>query len=246
MDESGASVYSASKVAREEFPELPVEMRSAISIARRIQDPLAELVKIDPKSVGVGQYQHDLPPKKLDEKLSFIVEMVVNQVGVDVNTASVSLLTYVSGLNKTSAKNLVAYREEHGTIKSRAELKKVKRFGPKTFEQSAGFLRVYEGKNILDGTAVHPESYKQTSKILKAYDIQTSEELEKLKDVKVEEVRAILPEESTQSLRDLLDSLRKYGHDIRSEQKGPKLRTDVLDIEDLKEGMVLEGTVRNV
>lgn len=246
VDESGASVYSASKVAREEFPELPVEMRSAISIARRIQDPLAELVKIDPKSVGVGQYQHDLPPKKLDEKLSFIVEMVVNQVGVDVNTASVSLLTYVSGLNKTSAKNLVAYREEHGTIKSRAELKKVKRFGPKTFEQSAGFLRVYEGKNILDGTAVHPESYKQASKILKAYDIQTSEELEKLKDVKVEEVRAILPEESTQSLRDLLDSLRKYGHDIRSEQKGPKLRTDVLDIEDLKEGMVLEGTVRNV
>lgn len=250
VDEAGASVYSASQVARDEFPDLQVEMRSAISIARRIQDPLAELVKIDPKSVGVGQYQHDLPQKKLDEKLSFIVEMVVNQVGVDVNTASASLLTYISGLSKTTAQNLINYRQENGGFTDRKQIKKVKRFGPKTYEQAIGFLRVNEGNDILDKTSIHPESYDVTEKLLQ--DLGSSKEeigteiiVEKLNKFDIDKF-AQAHEVGKATLLDIINALKKPDRDIRDASEKPQLRMDVLSLEDLKEGMILNGTVRNV
>ncbi|HEY4538191.1 MAG TPA: Tex family protein [Erysipelothrix sp.] len=250
VDEAGASVYSASQVARDEFPDLQVEMRSAISIARRIQDPLAELVKIDPKSVGVGQYQHDLPQKKLDEKLSFIVEMVVNQVGVDVNTASASLLTYISGLSKTTAQNLINYRQENGGFTDRKQIKKVKRFGPKTYEQAIGFLRVNDGKDILDKTSIHPESYDVTEKLLQ--DLGSSKEeigteiiVEKLNKFDIDKF-AQAHDVGKATLLDIINALKKPDRDIRDASEKPQLRMDVLSLEDLKEGMILNGTVRNV
>lgn len=250
VSEAGASVYSASKVAREEFPDLQVEMRSAISIARRVQDPLAELVKIDPKSVGVGQYQHDLPDKDLDEQLRFVVETVVNRVGVDVNTASSELLTYVSGLNKTTAKNLLQYRQEHGIITNRKEIKDVKRFGPKTYEQSIGFLRVMEADDILDKTAIHPESYPVTKKFMKALginedDLGTDTMKEKLKNFSIKEY-AKENDIGYETLNDIVEALIAPTRDIRDDMEGPVLRQDVLSIEDLKSGMELTGTVRNV
>lgn len=250
VNEAGASVYSASKVAREEFPDLQVEMRSAISIARRVQDPLAELVKIDPKSVGVGQYQHDLPAKDLDEQLKFVVELVVNQVGVDVNTASAELLTYVSGLSKQTAQNLLDYRIEHGSIKDRKEIKKVKRFGPKTYEQAIGFLRVAEGKNVLDKTAIHPESYPETKKLMKHLGINekelgTDSMREKIENFSIRDY-ANEHDLGFETLKDIVDALKAPGRDIRDSMEGPILRQDVLSIEDLKQGMELSGTVRNV
>ena len=250
VDEAGASVYSASQVARDEFPDLQVEMRSAISIARRIQDPLAELVKIDPKSVGVGQYQHDLPQKKLDEKLSFIVEMVVNQVGVDVNTASTSLLTYISGLSKTTAENLINYRQDNGGFTDRKQIKKVKRFGPKTYEQAIGFLRVNEGKDILDKTSIHPESYAVTETLLKEIssskaEIGTDEIVEKLNEL--DKVKFSKDHEiGLATLDDIINALKKPDRDIRDTSEKPQLRMDVLSLDDLQEGMILNGTVRNV
>ena len=250
VDEAGASVYSASKVARDEFPELQVEMRSAISIARRIQDPLAELVKIDPKSVGVGQYQHDLSEKKLDEKLSFIVEMVVNQVGVDANTASASLLTYISGLSKTTAENLVAYRQENGGFINRKQIKKVKRFGPKTYEQAIGFLRVNDGDDILDKTSIHPESYPVTLALMKEIgaskeDLGNEKIVEKLDGFDLETF-AQKHDVGLVTLQDIINALKKPDRDIRDAQDKPQLRMDVLSLDDLKEGMTLTGTVRNV
>lgn len=250
VDEAGASVYSASKVARDEFPELQVEMRSAISIARRIQDPLAELVKIDPKSVGVGQYQHDLSEKKLDEKLSFIVEMVVNQVGVDANTASASLLTYISGLSKTTAENLVAYRQENGGFINRKQIKKVKRFGPKTYEQAIGFLRVNDGDDILDKTSIHPESYPVTLALMKEIgaskeDLGNEKIVEKLDGFDLKTF-AQKHDVGLVTLQDIINALKKPDRDIRDAQDKPQLRMDVLSLDDLKEGMTLTGTVRNV
>ncbi|CAM3601475.1 Tex family protein [Erysipelothrix urinaevulpis] len=250
VSEAGASVYSASEIARQEFPDLQVEMRSAISIARRVQDPLAELVKIDPKSVGVGQYQHDLPQKDLDAQLRFVVETVVNQVGVDVNTASAELLTYVSGLTKQTAQNLVDYRLEIGSFNDRKQIKKVKRFGPKTFEQAIGFLRVSEGKNILDKTAIHPESYAVAKQFMKDNDLKDSDLgtaliAEKLENVSVKDY-AEAHEIGYETLKDIVEALIAPGRDIRESMDGPVLRQDVLSIEDLKQGMELTGTVRNV
>lgn len=247
VNESGASVYSASELARHEFPDLTVEKRSAISIARRLQDPLAELVKIDPKSIGVGQYQHDVSQKKLSENLDFVVDTVVNQVGVNVNTASPSLLAHVSGLNKTISENIVKYREENGAISSRADIKKVPRLGAKAFEQAAGFLRVPESQNILDNTGVHPESYPAVKKLFKVLDIHDLDEAAKAKlaAVKIPQMAETLAIGQV-TLKDILADLLKPGRDLRDDFEAPILRQDILDLKDLAIGQKLEGTVRNV
>ena len=253
ISEAGASVYSASPLAAEEFPQYDVNLRSAVSIARRLQDPLAELVKIDPKAIGVGQYQHDMPPKRLDEALNGVVEDCVNAVGVDVNTASPSLLQRVAGLNATTAKNVVAYREENGPFTSRKQILKVPKLGPKAFEQCAGFLRVPESKSVLDNTAVHPESYAAAEKLLALTGHSLSDVREgKLGDLNAqiktygEEKAAADCGVGVPTLRDVAAELMKPGRDIRDELPKPILRTDVLEMKDLKPGMVLTGTVRNV
>lgn len=247
VNETGASVYSASELARHEFPELTVEKRSAISIARRLQDPLAELVKIDAKSIGVGQYQHDINQKKLTESLDFVVDTVVNQVGVNINTASPSLLAHVAGLNKTISENIVKYREEEGMILSRAQIKKVPRLGAKAFEQAAGFLRIPESKNILDNTGVHPESYKEVEKLFQLLEITEldASAQEKLKAVNIEEMSTQL-DLGPETLKDIIADLLKPGRDLRDSFDAPVLRQDVLDIKDLHIGQKLEGVVRNV
>jgi len=249
VSESGASVYSASELAREEFPELTVEKRSAISIARRLQDPLAELVKIEPKAIGVGQYQHDVSEKKLTENLDFVVETVVNKVGVNVNTASPSLLSHVAGLNKSLAQNVVKYREENGALKTRAELKKVPRLGAKAFEQAAGFLRIPEGKNFLDNTGVHPESYKVTEQLLAEISadkpVSNEELLTKLSSVNIPEMAEKLGL-GQETLTDIINDLQKPGRDLRDSFDAPILRQDVLSAGDLQIGQQLEGVVRNV
>ena len=253
VSEAGASVYSASPLAAEEFPQYDVNLRSAVSIARRLQDPLAELVKIDPKAIGVGQYQHDMPPKRLDEALNGVVEDCVNAVGVDVNTASPSLLQRVAGLNAATAKNVVAYREENGPFTSRKQILKVPKLGPKAFEQCAGFLRVPESKSILDNTAVHPESYAAAEKLLSL----TGHSLADVRDGKLGDLNAQINDYGAEkaaadcgvgvpTLRDVAAELMKPGRDIRDELPKPILRTDVLEMKDLKPGMVLTGTVRNV
>ena len=251
VNEAGASVYSASKLATEEFPEFDVGQRSAASIARRLQDPLAELVKIEPKAIGVGQYQHDMNQKKLEETLHGVVEDCVNSVGVDLNTASVSLLSYISGISKTVAKNIVAYREANGTFHSREELKKVAKLGPKAFLQCAGFLRISGGDNPLDNTGVHPESYEAAGKLLSSMGYEKEQFAaggltdlrKKIKnmDQMAEELNV-----GTLTLSDIVDELEKPGRDPRNDMPKPILRTDVLEMKDLKEGMVLKGTVRNV
>lgn len=250
VNEAGASVYSASKLATEEFPNFDVGQRSATSMARRLQDPLAELVKIEPKAIGVGQYQHDMNQKKLDEALSNIVEDCVNNVGVDLNTASAPLLEYVSGISKTIAKNIVEYREENGQFQSRKDLLSVAKLGPKAFEQCAGFMRIREGKEPLDYTSVHPESYSSAKKLLKKYGFTTKDILggnihltDEIKDVKevAEEIGT-----NPITLRDMIKELEKPGRDPREEMPKPVLKSDVLDFDDLKEGMELKGTVRNV
>ena len=247
MNESGASVYSASELARHEFPELTVEKRSAISIARRLQDPLAELVKIDPKSIGVGQYQHDVSQKKLSESLDFVVDTVVNQVGVNINTASPALLSHVAGLNKTISENIVKYREEEGLITSRAQIKKVPRLGAKAFEQAAGFLRIPESENFLDRTGVHPESYPAVKKLftllgIKEMDEEAQAKLKQIDTVSMAQELEIGPE----TLKDIVADLHKPGRDLRDSFDAPVLRQDVLDLKDLKIGQKLEGVVRNV
>ena len=253
VSEAGASVYSASKLAAEEFPQYDVNLRSAVSIARRLQDPLAELVKIDPKAIGVGQYQHDMPEKELDSALGAVVESCVNAVGVDVNTASMPLLKQVSGLNATTAKNIVAYREENGAFTSRAQLKKVPKLGPKAFEQSAGFLRVPESSKVLDHTGVHPESYKAAEALLtlcglKLSDVGTEKMQELPARVKLygDEKLAQACEIGVPTMQDIVKELVKPGRDPRDELPAPILRTDVLEMKDLKPGMELSGTVRNV
>ena len=251
VNEAGASVYSASKLATEEFPDYNVGERSAISIARRLQDPLAELVKIDPKSIGVGQYQHDMNQKKLSESLDHVVEKSVNEVGVDVNTASVSLMEHVSGISKSIAKNIVSYREENGRFSSRKELLKVKKLGPKAYEQCAGFMKVSDSENPLDNTTVHPESYAATEKLLKTlgysiHDVGSIRESDlDLSDAQYEELSNKL-EIGEITLRDIVKELKKPGRDPREEMPQPILRKDVLTMEDLEEGMVISGTVRNV
>ena len=253
VNEAGASVYSASKLAAEEFPEYDVNLRSAVSIARRMQDPLAELVKIDPKAIGVGQYQHDMPQKQLDEALNGVVEDCVNAVGVDINTASPSLLQRVAGLNGTTAKNVVSYREENGAFTSRAQIKKVPKLGPKAFQQCAGFLRVPESRSVLDNTAVHPESYDAAKALL---DL-TGHTLADVKGGRLadlpDRVKAYGEDKAAgeigvgvPTLRDIVSELLKPGRDVRDELPKPILRTDVLEMKDLKPGMVLTGTVRNV
>ena len=253
VSEAGASVYSASKLAATELPELDLTLRSAVSIARRLQDPLAELVKIEPKAIGVGQYQHDMPQKRLGETLDGVVEDCVNSVGADLNTASPALLARVSGLNSTVCKNIVAYREENGAFSSRAELKKVPKLGPKAFEQCAGFLRVPESRNPLDNTGVHPESYKSAKELLTLADYSDKE----IKTAKFSDLPARVKALGTKSLAeklgiglptldDIVKELSKPGRDPRDEMPAPMLRSDVLDIKDLKEGMELKGTVRNV
>ena len=253
VSEAGASVYSASKLAAEEFPDFDVSLRSAVSIARRLQDPLAELVKIDPKAIGVGQYQHDMNQKRLGEALSGVVESCVNSVGVDLNTASPSLLSYVAGVNSTIANNIVEYREANGGFKTRKELMKVKKLGEKTFEQCAGFLRIPEGDNILDNTSVHPESYEACEKLLKLTghtldDVRNKklgnlkEEVTKLGTEKVASLIGV----GVPTLNDIVNELLKPGRDPRDELPPPLLVEDVLDIADLKPGMILDGTVRNV
>jgi len=253
VSEAGASVYSASKLAAEEFPEFDVSLRSAVSIARRIQDPLAELVKIDPKAIGVGQYQHDMPPAKLDASLGGVVESCVNNVGVDLNTASHSLLGYVAGINKTVAKNIVAYREENGPFTDRSQLKKVPKLGAKAFEQCAGFLRVKGGKNILDSTAVHPESYQAAKALLAECGFSLADVgTPKLSQLRSRALEIGLPALAQKvgvgelTLRDIIDELLKPGRDPRDELPPPLLRTDVLSLEDLKPDMILAGTVRNI
>ncbi|MBF0779502.1 MULTISPECIES: Tex family protein [unclassified Granulicatella] len=250
VNEAGASVYSASDIARQEFPDFQVEERSAVSIARRLQDPLAELVKIDPKSVGVGQYQHDVSQKALTSQLDFVVETVVNQVGVNLNTASATLLQHVSGMNKTIANNIVTYRNEHGMFTNRMELKKVPRLGPKAFEQAIGFLRIINGTNVLDNTAIHPESYAETLQLLQVANITVdelgSEEAnQKLSGLTLEKAKA-LTHLGEQTIQDILEALEKPGRDVRESISSPLLRQDVLSMEDLKVGMELQGTVRNV
>lgn len=247
VNESGASVYSASELARHEFPDLTVEKRSAISIARRLQDPLAELVKIDPKSIGVGQYQHDVSQKKLAENLDFVVDTVVNQVGVNINTASPALLSHVSGLNKTISENIVKYRDENGRITSREEIKKVPRLGAKAFEQAAGFLRIPGAKNILDNTGVHPESYKAVEHLLKELAITDLDDSAKVKlqAVSIKEMAEKI-NIGQETLKDIIADLLKPGRDLRDDFEAPVLRQDVLDISDLEIGQKLEGTVRNV
>ncbi|MFK4913000.1 Tex family protein [Lactococcus petauri] len=247
VSESGASVYSASELAREEFPDLTVEKRSAISIARRLQDPLAELVKIEPKAIGVGQYQHDVAEKKLTENLDFVVETVVNQVGVNVNTASPALLSHVAGFNKTLANNVVKFREENGALKSRAQLKKVPRLGAKAFEQAAGFLRIPEAKNFLDNTGVHPESYQVVEKLLETLDIADLDgnSAAILKKVNIAEMSEKLGV-GRETLTDIIADLTKPGRDLRDNFDAPILRQDVLSASDLRVGQKLEGAVRNV
>ena len=252
VSEAGASVYSASKLAAEEFPDYDVSLRSAVSIARRLQDPLAELVKIDPKAIGVGQYQHDMPKARLDDALKGVVEDCVNSVGVDLNTASYSLLSYISGINSAVAKNIVAYREENGEFTDRKQLLKVKKLGAKAYEQCAGFLRISGGKNPLDNTGIHPESYNAAKLLMDKSGISV-EELgnaekirEKLKAVKLrdvsEETGAGLP-----TLNDIVKELEKPGRDPRDELPPPLMRSgDVMELKDLKPGMELVGTVRNV
>ena len=253
VNEAGASVYSASKLAAEEFPDYDVNLRSAVSIARRLQDPLAELVKIDPKAIGVGQYQHDMPQKRLDESLGGVVEDCVNAVGVDVNTASASLLQQVSGLNGTTAKNIVAYREENGPYTSRTQLKKVPKLGPKAYQQCAGFLRVPESKEILDNTGVHPESYPAAQKLLELCGFDKKDIASGKVSALQDKVSQIGMEQAALScgvgvptLADVVKELLKPGRDPRDELPAPILRTDVLEMKDLKPGMVLSGTVRNV
>ena len=253
VSEAGASVYSASKLAAAELPELDLTLRSAVSIARRLQDPLAELVKIEPKAIGVGQYQHDMPQRRLGETLDGVVEDCVNSVGADLNTASPALLLRVSGLNATVCKNIVAYREENGAFQSRAELKKVPKLGPKAFEQCAGFLRISESRNPLDHTSVHPESYKSAKKLLELLDYSDKE----IKTANFSDIIGRVKEKGSKSLAvslgiglptldDIVKELAKPGRDPRDEMPAPMLRTDVLDIDDLKEGMEFKGTVRNV
>ncbi|SDI26227.1 uncharacterized protein SAMN05421493_110117 [Pseudobutyrivibrio sp. 49] len=251
VNEAGASVYSASKLATEEFPNFDVGQRSATSMARRLQDPLAELVKIDPKSVGVGQYQHDMNQKKLDETLAGVVETCVNAVGVDLNTASASLLEYVSGINKTLAKNIVEYRETNGRFNSRAELKKVPKLGPKAFEQCAGFMRITGGKNPLDATAVHPESYDAAKALLEKLGFDTKDiAAGTLKDIhkSISNIKALSTELGVgeMTLEDIVKELEKPGRDPREDMPKPILKSDVLEMKDLKPGMQLKGTVRNV
>jgi uncharacterized protein len=250
VNEAGASVYSASKLAQEEFPDLDVAERSAASIARRVQDPLAELVKIDPKSIGVGQYQHDVTQKHLEESLKAVVESAVNHVGVDVNTASPSLLSYVAGINATIAKNIVKYREENGKFVSRKQLQKVPRLGAKTYEQCVGFMRISEGENILDRTPIHPESYAVVDRLFQELQVGLdklgSKELAELLDAQQPESLAVKLEVGVPTLRDILDSLQRPGRDPREELPLPIFRQDVLKIEDLVPGMELQGTVRNV
>lgn len=250
VNEAGASVYSASDLAREEFPNYQVEERSAVSIARRLQDPLAELVKIDPKSVGVGQYQHDVSQKKLSDSLTFVVETAVNQVGVNVNTASSSLLQYVSGLSKTVATNIVKKREEEGKFTSRAQLKKIPRLGAKTYEQAIGFLRVIDGKEPLDKTGIHPENYGEVKQLLdslgfRSSDLGSAELRDALSKINVDKTAAEL-EMGQLTLRDIIDALVRPERDPRDELPAPLLKKDVLKLEDLKTGMELQGTVRNV
>jgi len=253
VNEAGASVYSASKLAAEEFPDYDVNLRSAVSIARRLQDPLAELVKIDPKAIGVGQYQHDMPPKRLDEALGAVVEDCVNSVGVDVNTASPSLLQRVAGLNAATAKNVVKYREENGVFTSRKQILKVPKLGPKAFEQCAGFLRVPESSAVLDNTAVHPESYPAAERLLEL----TGHKLEDVSAGNLGDLDAHIQSTGAEKLAEqcgvgvptLLDvakELQKPGRDPRDELPPPLLRTDIMEIKDLQPGMVLTGTVRNV
>ncbi|KRO22494.1 transcription accessory protein [Lactiplantibacillus fabifermentans DSM 21115] len=249
VNEAGASVYSASDNARAEFPDLHVEQRSAISIGRRLQDPLAELIKIDPKSVGVGQYQHDVPQKDLTAQLDVVIETAVNQVGVNLNTASPELLTHISGLSKTIAQNVVAYRDENGEFASRPQLKKVPRLGPKAYEQAVGFLRIIDGKNVFDNTDIHPESYPAAKALLKAAGLAT-------KDVGTDKAQTLShlnlqPVETetgvgAPTLKDIISSLQKPGRDVRDQMPAPLLRQDVLKMADLKPGMQLQGTVRNV
>ena len=252
VNESGASVYSASKLGEEEFPTLSVEKRSAISLARRLQDPLAELVKIDPKSIGVGQYQHDVNQNKLDESLTGVVEDAVNSVGVDLNTATPSLLKYVSGVSKTIANNIVKYRYENGKIKERKELLKVSKLGPAAFTQCAGFLRIIDGKNPLDNTSVHPESYDTAEKILASIGFSSKDLKEKLPEVRANlntvNVSKIANELGVgePTVKDIIKELQKPGRDPRDDMPKPILRSDVLKMEDLQEGMILTGTVRNV
>ena len=254
VSEAGASVYSASKLATEEYPDINVSLRGAISIARRLQDPLAELVKIDPKSIGVGQYQHDVDQKKLSESLTGVVEDAVNKVGVDVNTATPSLLQYISGINKTIANNIVKFRDENGKIKERKELLKVPKLGKAAFEQCAGFIRVFDGKNPLEVTAVHPESYEIAEKLLNkiGYNKENLTDKEKLKEIKTKLAEINVPntakelEVGEMTLKDIIDELSKPGRDPREEMPKPVLRADVLKFEDLREGQILTGTVRNV
>ena len=254
VSEAGASVYSASKLATEEYPDINVSLRGAISIARRLQDPLAELVKIDPKAIGVGQYQHDVNQKRLAESLAGVVEDAVNEVGVDVNTATPSLLSYVSGINKTIANNIVKYRDENGKITERKELLKVPKLGKVAFEQCAGFIRIFDGKNPLEITAVHPESYEKAEQLLEniGYKKEDLKDTEKLKNIKLKLNSVNIKETAKQldigemTLKDIIDELSKPGRDPRDEMPKPILRSDVLKFEDLKEGMILNGTVRNV
>ena len=252
-NEAGASVYSASKLATEEFPQYDVALRSTVSIARRVQDPLAELVKIDPKSIGVGQYQHDMNQKRLGEALGGVVENCVNSVGVDLNTASPSLLAYVAGINKTVSKNIITYREENGKFNTRKELLKVPKLGAKAFEQCAGFLRITDGDNVLDNTSVHPESYKAAAQLLKHMGYTEQD----VQDGTVADLKQRLSKENTHklaeelgigeiTLKDIADSIIKKGRDPREELPQPVLRSDILSMEDLKPDMVLTGTVRNV
>jgi len=254
VSEAGASVYSASKLATEEYPDINVSLRGAISIARRLQDPLAELVKIDPKAIGVGQYQHDVDQKKLAQSLTGVVEDAVNKVGVDVNTATPSLLSYVSGINKTIAGNIVKYRDENGKLKERKELLKVPKLGKVAYEQCAGFMRIFDGKNPLEITSVHPESYEVAEKLLQTIGYKTKDLLNKetlneikgkLAEVKIEKTAKEL-EVGEMTLKDIIDELSKPGRDPREEMPKPVLRTDVLKFEDLREGQILTGTVRNV
>lgn len=250
VNEAGASVYSASAIARGEFPNLQVEERSAISIGRRLQDPLAELVKIDPKAVGVGQYQHDVSQKRLAEQLDFVVETVTNQVGVDVNTASPQLLQHIAGLNKTTAQNIFNYREENGAFIKRNQLKKVPRLGPKAYEQAIGFLRIPGGSDILDNTSIHPESYSLAKEILKRATIKltelgTKDATVRLESLNAEKIAAEL-DAGTATVTDILQALVRPGRDMRDEMPAPLLRKDVLTMSDLKPGMELKGTVRNV
>ncbi len=249
VNEAGASVYSASQDARDEFPDLPVEKRSAISIGRRLQDPLAELVKIDPQAIGVGQYQHDLPTTELKAELAAVIERAVNRVGVNLNTASYQLLTYISGLSATIAKNIVAYRNEHGAYTNRTQLKKVKRLGPKAYQQAVGFLRIIGGENPLDNTDIHPESYPLAEEILQAAGVSLDElgtDAANAKLQKVDNQQFVNDEHGLATVQDVVADLQKPGRDLRDSLPAPLLRTDVMTMDDLKPGMKLQGTVRNV